>query len=190
MNGPLVFIGTLLLILLFFALWVVVTSNQLIMKRNRVKQCRSGICIALKQRNDLIPNLVATVKSYTDHENRTLSQIVALRNQANDTTDEARQIETGNRLSALLPRLRLNVEAYPDLKADQHYLSLQASLEEMERQLQAIRRTYNAAVTEYNNYVEMFPSSWVAQRKGHRPETLIEIPDPEQNVPDVKQLFD
>lgn len=190
MNGPLVFIGTLLLILLFFALWVVVTSNQLIMKRNRVKQCRSGICIALKQRNDLIPNLVATVKSYTDHENRTLNQIVALRNQANDTTDEARQIETGNRLSALLPRLRLNVEAYPDLKADQHYLSLQASLEEMERQLQAIRRTYNAAVTEYNNYVEMFPSSWVAQRKGHRPEALIEIPDPEQNVPDVKQLFD
>ena len=60
----------------------------------------------------------------------------------------------------------------------------------MERQLQAIRRTYNAAVTEYNNYVEMFPSSWVAQRKGHRPEALIEIPDPEQNVPDVKQLFD
>lgn len=189
MNGPLVFIGTLLLILLFFALWVVVTSNQLIMKRNRVKQRRNDICVALKQRNDLIPNLVATVKSYTDHENRTLDQIVALRNQANDTTDETRQIETGNRLSALLPHLQLNVEAYPDLKADQHYLNLQASLEKMERQLQATLYTYNAVVTEYNNYVELFPSSWVAHRKGHRPEALIEIPDPEQNVPDIKHLL-
>ncbi|HJE88377.1 LemA family protein [Rikenella microfusus] len=189
MNGPLILSGTLLLILAFFALWVIVTSNQLILKRNRVKQCRSGICVALKQRNDLIPNLVATVKTYMQYEDQTLRRITELRAEAENTPDEQEQIEAGNRLSSLLPELRLTAEAYPDLKADRQFLRLQESLEELERQLQAIRRTYNAAVVDYNNYVEMFPSSWVAQRKGHRCEALIDIPEAEQEVADVNRFF-
>lgn len=172
-----------------FALWFIVTSNSLIAKRNRVKQCRSGICVAMKQRNDLIPNLVAAARTYMDYENRTLMQITELRTQAASATDERAQIEAGNRLSALLPQLRLTAENYPDLKADGQFLQLQHALEEVEMQLQAIRRTYNAAVVDYNNAIEMFPSSWVAACRKHRCEELIDIPEAERAVPDVKQLF-
>lgn len=170
-------------------LWFIITSNQLIAKRNRVKQCRSGICVAQKNRNDLIPNLVATAKTYMDYENRTLIQLVELRTRAAEQTDERQQIETGNRLSSLLPQLKITAEAYPELQADKQFLNLQDSLDEMERQLQAIRRTYNAAVVDYNNAIEMFPSSWVAHRKGHTLEELIEIPEAEKANVDVKQLF-
>ncbi len=176
-------------IALLFGLWYIVTSNRLIAKRNRVKQCRSGICVALKQRNDMIPNLVAAVKTYMGHENDTLTQITALRTQAAQASSESEQIQAGNQLSTLLPRLQLGLENYPELKANQNFLHLQEAIEEMELQLQAIRRTYNAAVVDYNNAIEMFPSSWVAARQGHTPEALIEIPEQEQAPVDVAQLF-
>lgn len=176
-------------VILLFGLWFIITSNQLIAKRNRVKQCRSGICVALKNRNDLIPNLVAAAKTYMEYENRTLTQIVELRTRATELTDERQQIETGNLLSALIPQLRITAEAYPQLQADKQFLNLQDSLDEMERQLQAIRRTYNAAVVDYNNLIEMFPSSWVAHRQKHTQEELIAIPESEQANVDVKQLF-
>lgn len=176
-------------IILLFGLWFIITSNNLIAKRNRVKQCSSGICVALKNRNDLIPNLVATAKTYMEYENRTLTQIIELRTRAAEQTDEKMQIENGNRLSALLPQLKITAEAYPELKADKQFLSLQDSLDDMERQLQAIRRTYNAAVVDYNNTIEMFPSSWVAQIKGHKQQELIEIPEAEKENVNVKQLF-
>lgn len=172
-----------------FGLWFVVTSNSLIAKRNRVKQCRSGICVALKQRNDMIPNLVASVKTYMGHENETLTRITELRARAAASTDEAEQIQAGNQLSALLPRLQVGVENYPELKANENFIRLQDAIEEMELQLQAIRRTYNAAVVEYNNAVEMFPSSWVAARKGHACEEMIEIPEAEKVNVDVARLF-
>lgn len=188
MNIVFFTIGGVLLIVIF-ALWFIVTSNGLIAKRNRVRQCRSGICVAMKQRNDLIPNLVAAARAYMDYENRTLTQITELRTQAVSAADERAQIEAGNRLSALLPQLRLTAENYPDLKADGQFMQLQGALEEVEMQLQAIRRTCNAAVVEYNNAIEMFPSSWVAARMKHTCEGLIDIPDAERAVPDVKQLF-
>ena len=172
-----------------FGLWFIATSNSLIAKRNRVKQCRSGICVALKQRNDMIPNLVASVKAYMGHENETLTRITELRAQAAKASSETEQIQAGNQLSALLPRLQVGLEHYPELKANQNFIHLQEAIEEMELQLQAIRRTYNAAVVDYNNAIEMFPSSWVASRQGHTPESLIEIPEAEQAPVDVAHLF-
>ena len=172
-----------------FGLWFIITSNKLIAKNNRVKQCRSGICVALKNRNDLIPNLVATAKTYMEYENRTLTQIIELRTRASGKVSELEQIEAGNHLSTILPQLKLTAEAYPELKADRQFLNLQNSLDEMERQLQAIRRTYNAAVIDYNNSVQMFPSSWVAQRKGHTLEELIDIPETEKANPEINHLF-
>lgn len=176
-------------IAVLFGLWFIVTSNSLIAKRNRVKQCRSGICVALKQRNDMIPNLVASVKAYMGHENETLTRITELRAQATQATTETEQIQAGNQLSALLPRLQVGLENYPELKANQNFMHLQETIEEMELQLQAIRRTYNAAVVDYNNAIEMFPSSWVASRQGHTQEPLIEIPEAEQTPVDVAHLF-
>ena len=114
-QGILLYIGIALITLL--VLWYIWTANNLIAKRNRVKQCRSGICVALKQRNDMIPNLVAAVKSYMGHENETLTRIAELRSRTFQPSQETEQIRTGNELSSLISKLQLSVEDYPELKA-------------------------------------------------------------------------
>lgn len=151
----------IIVVLLIIILWAVFTNNSLIAKKNRVKQCRSGICVVLKQRNNLIPNLVASVKAYMGHENEILTRIADLRSRASNAT-ESEQIKSGTEMSSLLSRLNVAVEDYPELKANQQFLHLQVQIEDMENELQAIRRTYNAAATDYNNYIEMFPSSIIA----------------------------
>ncbi|EKU90988.1 LemA family protein [Bacteroides oleiciplenus] len=186
-QGILLYIGIALVVLLI--LWYIWTVNNLIAKRNRVKQCRSGICVALKQRNDMIPNLVAVVKSYMGHENETLLRITELRSRTFQPSQESEQIRTGAELSSLLSRLQLSVEDYPELKANEQFHRLQTSIEDMELQLQAIRRTYNAAVTDYNNFIEMFPSSIVARQQNHHQEELIDIPEAEQRNVDVSELL-
>lgn len=124
-QGILLYIGIALIILL--ALWYIWTANNLIAKRNRVKQCRSGICVALKQRNDMIPNLVAAVKSYMGHENETLTRIAELRSRTFQPSQESEQIRTGNELSSLISKLQLSVEDYPELKASEQFTRLQRS---------------------------------------------------------------
>lgn len=186
-QGILLCIGIALIVLLIC--WYIWAANNLIAKRNRVKQCRSGICVALKQRNDLIPNLVATVKSYMGHENEILSRIAELRSHTFQPSQETEQIKNGNELSGLLTRLQLSVEDYPELKANQQFNRLMANVEDMELQLQAIRRTYNAAVTDYNNSIEMFPSSIVARQQNHHAEELIDIPEHEKQNVDINKLF-
>ena len=158
-QGILLYIGIALITLL--VLWYIWTANNLIAKRNRVKQCRSGICVALKQRNDMIPNLVAAVKSYMGHENETLTRIAELRSRTFQSSQETEQIRTGNELSSLISKLQLSVEDYPELNA----------------------------VTDYNNSIEMFPSSIVAGRQNHHQEELIDIPEQEQRNVDVSALL-
>lgn len=170
-------------------LWYVWTANNLVAKRNRVKQCRSSICVVLKQRNDLLSNLVAAVKSYMGHESEVLVRIAELRSRMSTAASEGEQIKAGGELSSLLARLNVSIEDYPELKADGQFHRLQANIEEMELQLQAVRRTYNAAVTDYNNAIEMFPSSVVARRQHHRQEELIEIAEEERRNVDVAALF-
>lgn len=175
-------------IVLVILLWAVFTSNNLIAKRNRVKQCRSGICVALKQRNDLIPNLVASVKTYMGHENEVLTRIAELRSKVS-VASESEQIKGGTEISSLLARLQVTVEDYPELKANEQFMHLQAQIEEMENELQAIRRTYNAAVTDYNNGIEMFPSSIIASWRKHEQQELIEFPENEMKEVKVEELF-
>lgn len=178
----------MVVILLIILLWAVFTSNNLIAKRNRVKQCRSGICVALKQRNDLIPNLVASVKAYMGHENEVLTRIAELRSKVS-TASESEQIKGGTEISSLLARLHVAVENYPELKANEQFMHLQGQIEEMENELQAIRRTYNAAVTEYNNSIEMFPSSIIASWRKHEQQELVEFPESEMKEIKVGELF-
>lgn len=186
-QGVLLYVGIAFILLLVF--WYIWCSNNLIAKRNRVKQCRSGICVVLKQRNDLLPNLVASVKSYMGHENEILTRITELRSRTFQPSQETEQISNGNELTGLLARLQLSVEDYPELKANEQFRRLMANIEEMELQLQAIRRTYNAAVTDYNNATEMFPSSIVARRQKHDAEELIDIPPQERENVNVSELF-
>ena len=169
-------------------IWGFVTNNNLIAKRNRVKQCRSGISVVLKQRNDLIPNLIASVKAYMGHENEILTRITDLRTRTTSAS-EREQIREGGEISTLLGRLNVAVENYPELKANTQFLHLQGQIEEVENELQAIRRTYNAAVTDYNNAIEMFPSSIIASWGHHTQEELIEIPESEKQPVSVAELF-
>lgn len=168
--------------------WAVHTANSLICKRNRIGQCRSGIGIVVKQRNDLIPNLVASVKAYMGHESELLTRLAEIRSRSlrepagENRTDDAE-------ISALLARLNLAVESYPELKADGQFRSLQEQLVGMECELQAIRRTCNAAIVDYNNAIEMFPSSLIAAWRNHTPETLLVLPESELQELHVTDWF-
>ena len=175
-------------LVLALSAWATFTANSLVAKRNRMQQCRSGICVALKQRSDLIPNLVASVRAYMGHENEVLTRIAALRSQAAAAT-EAGQISHGAEMSSLLARLRVAVEGYPELKANGQFLNLQRQMTELENEIQAIRRTYNAAATDYNNAIEMFPSSVIASWRGHTRQELIAFPEGETASVQVGQLF-
>jgi LemA protein len=174
---------------LILLIWFTVTYNKFVAKNNRMKQTESSICVMLKQRNDMIPNLIATVKNYVGHENATFTRIAELRSQLQQSTGEQEQIDLGGQLSKALLGIRVAVEAYPELKADKHFVRLEGSIEEMEYQLQAARRTFNAAAVDYNNFVQMFPSSVIAGMRHYRCRDLIAIPEAEMQNVDAKTLF-
>ena len=133
--------------------------------------------------------LVATVQTYMGHENTTLVKIAELRSRMQQTNNQQEQMQLGTELSKSLADIRISVESYPDLKSDKHFNRLLNSIEEMELQLQAARRTFNAAAVDYNNFVQMFPSNIIASSKGYKTYELITIPDVEKANVDVKSLF-
>ena len=178
-----------ILILMIILIWLIITYNKFIAKNNRVKQTESTICVMLKQRNDLIPNLVATVQAYMGYENATLLRITELRSQIQQTNVEQEQIRYGSELTRKLTDVKISVENYPELKADKQFSRLQDSIEEMELQLQAARRTFNAAAVDFNNFVQMFPSSIIASAKHYQPYTLITIPDVETANVNIHSLL-
>ena len=186
MNTILIIIAAVVVII---ALWFITTYNKFVAKNNRVKQTESSISVMLKQRNDMIPNLVAAVQNYMGHENTTLVEITKLRAQMQQSGNEQQQMQLGTEMSKALANIKLAVENYPELKADQHFTRLMNGIEEMEYQLQAARRTFNAAAVDFNNYVQMFPSSIVASMKNYQLYELITIPEAEKANVDVKALF-
>ncbi|MDR2148666.1 MAG: LemA family protein [Tannerella sp.] len=171
-------------------LWFIVTYNRFVAKNNRVKQTESTISVMLKQRNDMIPNLVAAVQNYAGHENATLTRIAGLRTQMLQSGDGHEQMQLGTEMSKALADVKATVEKYPELKADRQFLRLEESIEEMEYQLQAARRTFNAAAVDFNNYVQMFPSNIIASMKHYQPYELITVPESEKANVDVKALFE
>ncbi|MDR2913918.1 MAG: LemA family protein [Tannerella sp.] len=176
-------------IIVLVVLWFIVTYNKFVSQNNRVKQTESSISVMLKQRNDLIPNLVAAVQNYMGHENATLVKIAELRTQMQRSSNEREQMQLGAELSKSLADIKVAVESYPELKANQHFTRLINGIEEMEYQLQAARRTFNAAAVDFNNSVQMFPSNMVASMKNYQPYELITIPEVEKANVDVKALF-
>lgn len=177
-------------VLIILVVVFIVIYNTLIGLKNRVENTFSGIDVLLKKRYDLIPDLVATVKAYTQHEQTTLTNIAALRARAvsGQVTGEGR-IRLENRLSEELGNLMIQVENYPDLKANQNYLNLQQNLTEIEEQISAARRFYNTTVTEYNNAVEMFPTNLVASMMSYRRRQLFAAPASERQNQSVSNLF-
>lgn len=180
--GVLVFLFVIIPIFLY---------NGLVGKKNRVKNAFSTIDVMHKKRHDLIPNLVETVKQYMEHEKGVLTDITKLRSQivdSNNLTDSER-VNLENQLSHKISGLRLNFENYPDLKANQNFLHLQGSLNEVEEQLSAARRAYNASVLEYNNGLEMFPSNIIANMMRLKEADFFEVPEEVRETPNVKSLF-
>ena len=186
MNTGLIIVVAVVVIVF---LWFIVTYNKFVAKNNRVKQTESSISVMLKQRNNMIPNLVAAVQNYMGHENATLVKIAELRAQMLQTTNEQEQLKLGTEMSKKLADVRVAVENYPELKADKQFLLLEENIVEMEYQLQAARRTFNAAAVDFNNYVQMFPSNIIASMKNYKPYELITIPEAEMANVDVKSLF-
>lgn len=178
--------GGLLLMVIAYA----VMYNSLIGKKNQVDYAYSGIDVQLKKRHDLIPNLVATVKQYMEHERGLLERITELRARATTSNlPESERMQAEAQLSGALRSLMIAVENYPQLKANENFLHLQASLNDIEEQIAAARRAYNAAVTDYNNAIEMFPTNLVAGMMGLKRRAVFEAEESERETPQVAQLF-
>lgn len=170
------------LILLFALIWAGIYNN-LIRRKNMVDNAFASVDVMLKKRYDLIPALVETVKGYMKHEQSLLMSITELRTRAiSGNTGIREKLELDQAISSGLGQVMVSVEKYPDLKASQNFLQLQAALNETEEQLAASRRFYNSAVAEYQNAIQQFPSSLVAKRAGMEAKNYFSIPD-EQKEP-------
>jgi len=165
--------------------------NGLVLRRNRVENAFASIDALLKKRYDLIPNLVATVKGYARHEREVFREVAELRGQAmSGRLSSSEAVAVNNRISQALFGLMGVVEDYPELKADRNFLHLQRSLNEVEEQISAARRAFNAAVTDLNDSVGMFPSNIVASLFGFKRHSLFEITAAERMNPDVGRQLD
>src|SRR5215468_1674755 len=151
-------------IIVVLVLWIISIYNGLVAMRQRVNQAFSDIDVQTKQRHDLIPNLVETVKGYASHERGTLEAVVQARNAAIAAGSQgpAQQAQAENMLSGALRQLFALSESYPDLKASANFQQLQASLSDIENKLAASRRFFNNAVQEYNTGIQQFPASLFA----------------------------
>jgi LemA protein len=176
----------IIIIVIFLILVPIFIYNGLIRKKNAVDNAFHSIDVMLKKRYDLIPRLVETVKGYMNYEKEILLKLTELRAQAiNDSQGTNKKVELDNEITTRISQVLVSVEKYPDLKASRNFLNLQGALNETEEQLAASRRFYNAAVTDYHNGIETFPSSLVAGWMGMKPRNFFTIPDEERSVPAI-----
>ena len=160
----------LIAVIVILAIWIVSLYNSLVKLRNNRENAFADIDVQLKQRHDLIPQLVETVKGYASHEKETLERVINARNGAiND------KIMAENALTSALAGLKITLEAYPDLKANQNFLQLQEEISDLENKLAAVRRYFNSATKELNNAVETFPSNLIAGMFGFKKEVMFDL---------------
>lgn len=169
----------IIIIIIVLFLLVLIGYNILVRSRIKVDQAKSGVDIYLKQRFDLIPNLVKTVKGYMKHESDLLNNIVKLRNEYNDNTND---IKTSQELNIQIDKIFALAENYPDLKANEQFLNLQKNLTKMESQLQAARRIYNNEVTKYNTKIQVVPLNIIAKLFGFKEKELFKIDKDEEKI--------
>ncbi|MBQ9524117.1 MAG: LemA family protein [Bacteroidaceae bacterium] len=183
----LIVVAVIAVILIF---WVIGIYNNLVALRNNRENAFANIEVQLKQRYDLIPNLVNTVKGYAEHEKGLLERITQARTAAMGANTLNEKIEAENALSSALAGLKVSVEAYPDLKANQNFMQLQSELADIENKLAAVRRFFNSATKELNTGVQSFPAVLFAGMFGFHQEPMFEVPQEEraavQKAPEVK----
>lgn len=162
-------------IIVLIAIWLVSLYNSLVRLRNRRLNAFADIDVQLRQRHDLVPQLVETVKGYAGHEKEVLYRVTEARAAAMNATSIDDKIKTEQQLTNALQGLKVSVEAYPDLKANQNFLQLQEELSDIENKLAASRRFFNGATTEYNNAVESFPGNLMARNFGFQREMFFDL---------------
>lgn len=162
-------------ILVVIAFWIFSIYNGLVAMRQRVDQAFADIDVQLKQRHDLIPNLVETVKGYAGHERGTLEDVVKARNAALTAQGPAQVAAAENQLTSALRGLLALSEAYPDLKANTNFQQLQTELSDIENKLAAARRFFNNAVQEYNTGIEQLPAALFASSLGFRRKDFFDL---------------
>jgi LemA protein len=175
---------TIIGLIVLFVLWIIMIYNGLVALRQRVNQAFSDIDVQTKQRHDLIPNLVETVKGYAAHERGTLEAVVQARNAAvtAQAGGVAAQAAAENVLSGALRQLFALSEAYPDLKANQNFQQLQTELSDIENKIAAARRFFNNAVQEYNTGIQQFPAVLMAGALGFTQKEFFDVGVDERKV--------
>jgi LemA protein len=175
-------------VIIGIALWVMGVYNSLVALGQRVSQAFADIDVQLRQRHDLIPNLVETVKGYATHERGTLEAVVQARNSAVSAQSQDAKVAAENQLSGALGKLFALAEAYPDLKANTNFQQLQTELSDIENKLAAARRFFNNAVSEYNARIQQFPAALFAASFGFTPRTFFDLGDDRKTVEQAPQV--
>lgn len=172
-NKVMIIIGIVIVVL-------IIIYNTMLKKRNKVKTAFSSLDVMLKKRYDIMPNLVSMVQKYMTHESDLLSKLTELRAKAQNTNSIDESIEINNQIDDTMRKLNVSVEGYPDLKSNQNFLHMQAVLNDVEEQISAARRTYNAHVESYNTFIGMIPMNIFALIFRFKQYKLFEITEAER----------
>lgn len=178
-----------LIVIVLIVLWGVSAYNGLVTLRNRVKNGWAQIDVQLKQRADLIPNLVETVKGYAAHESQVFTQVTQARAsalQAAQSGDVAQRIQAENQLSRAIMNLQAVAEAYPQLQANQNFLDLQAQLKGLEEKIAYARQFYNDVVQKYNTKIEVVPTNIIAGLFHFEQAAYFQVDEADRQAPQVK----
>ncbi|MFD0711402.1 LemA family protein [Paenibacillus sp. GCM10027626] len=179
-----VYIGIAIIVLL--VLWLIIIYNRLVMLKNRVRNNWSQVDVVLKNRFDLIPNLVETVAGYAAHEKETLSRVTEMRTKYASAGSIQEKAEANGEIAGLLGRLMVVAESYPDLKANENFLYLKQQLTAIEDKIRFARQFYNDTVEALNTAIMSFPNNLVAGMFGFREEPFFHIDEAEKSVPRIK----
>ncbi|MFS1663011.1 LemA family protein [Streptococcus sp. zg-JUN1979] len=176
-------------VLVVIVLWLVFSYNSLVTNRMRTQEAWSQIDVQLKRRNDLIPNLIETVKGYSKYEGSTLEKIAELRAQVAKAQNPTEAMAASNELSRQMSGFFAVAENYPDLKANASFVKLQDELTNTENKISYSRQLYNTTTANYNVKLETFPSNIVGKLFGFKASAFLEIPEEEKAVPKVSFDF-
>lgn len=177
------------IVILIAVVWFVSMYNGLVKLRNNRENAFANIDVQLKQRFDLVPQIVSTVQGYAAHEKEVLEKVTAARSAAMNATTVDEKVAADKALSGALSGLKVSLEAYPELKANQNFLQLQNELSDIENKLSAARRFFNSSTKEFNNACEVFPSNIVAGMFGFKRAAMYEATESRDTLnkaPEVK----
>jgi len=178
----------ILVVIVVLVLWAISVYNGLVSMRQRVNQAFADVDVQMRQRHDLIPNLVETVKGYAAHERGTLDEVIRARNAAATAQGPAQQAAAENQLSGALRQIFALSEAYPDLKANANFQQLQAELSDLENKIASARRFFNNAVQEYNAGIQRFPAALFATSFGFAPKDFFDLGEDRKTVGEAPQV--